>query len=134
MGMVVLLGFEVVLGIVIGLILTVIGLFAKDICLFESLASGIILGVVAHKLWQLSPLIAIGIGIAAIVILYFLQNTSIGFWVVGGVYSIAWGFIVALFVFDSTGKNMTWTYVGWGIGVLAFLGLHVFARNRRRGY
>ena len=131
MGMVVLLGFEVILGIAIGLILTIIGLFVKDICLFESLASGIILGVVAHKLWQLSPLIAVGIGIVAVVLLYFLQNTAIGFWLVGGVYSVAWGFIVALLVFDSTGKNMSSTYIGWAIGAAAFFGLHLFARSRQ---
>ena len=133
MGMIVMLGVEVIIGVAIGLILTVIGLFVKDICLFESLASGIILGVVAHKLWQLSPLIALGIGIAAIVVLYFLQNTSIGFWLVGGVYSVAWGFVVALFVFDATGKNMTSTYIGWAIGAAAFFGLHLFARSRQHG-
>ena len=100
MGILALLGAEIIIGIVLGLTLTIIGLFFGNISLFESIATGIILGVVAHKLWHLQPGLALVIGIAAIVVLYFIQMTSIGFWVIGGLYSIAWGFVVAFVAYE----------------------------------
>jgi hypothetical protein len=131
MGLLALLGAEIVIGVIIGLILTVIGLFFGNISLFESIATGVILGVVTHKLLCFHPLLAIAIGIVALVVLFFLQNTSVGFWIVGGLYSIAWGFIVCLVVFSASGKNMMWTYISWAIGAAAFLGLHLIARSRQ---
>jgi len=94
MGMLVMLGAEIIIGIIIGLILTAIGLFFGNISLFESIATGVIARVVVHKLMGIHPGIALAIGIATIVVLYFLQTTSAGFWIVGGLYSVAWGFLV----------------------------------------
>jgi len=131
MGMLVLLGVEIIIGIAIGLILTAIGLFLGNISLFESIATGVIIGVVAHKTMGVHPVIAIGLGIVAIVILYYLQTKSIGFWIVGGLYSLMWGFIVGLVVYSATGENMLWTYIAWAIGALVFLGLHLVARSRQ---
>jgi len=122
----------IILGIIIGLVLTIIGLFLKDICLFESIASGIILGVVSYNLWDFPSLLAIAAGFGALVVLYFLQNTAVGFWIVGVLFSVAWGFIVALIVFDATSRDMALTYIGWAVGALAFFGLHLIARRRQR--
>jgi hypothetical protein len=131
MGMLALIGAEIAIGIVIGLILTVVGLFFGNISLFESIATGIIVGVAVHKIGSVHPGIAVGIGIITLIILYFLQTTSVGFWIVGGLYSVAWGFIVCLVVFSASGKNMAYTYIGWAIGALAFLGLHLIAKGRK---
>jgi hypothetical protein len=122
-----------ILGIAVGLILSLIGMFIGNISLFESIASGIILALVVFNLWQFSPVISVGIGIAAAAVLYAIQKTAIGFWIVGGVFSVAWGLIVAVIVFDATGRIMLWTYIGWALGTIAFFGLHLIARSRQKG-
>jgi len=123
-------GLELVIGIAIGLVLTVIGLFFGNISLFESIATGIILGVVAHKVLLWHPALAVLVGVAALALLYFLQTTSVGFWVVSGLYSVAWGFIVCFVVYSVADSNMMYTYIGWAAGAVAFMGLHLFARSR----
>jgi len=80
--------------------------------------------------------IAIGLGIAAIITLYFLQTKSVGFWIVGWLYSLMWGFIVGFLYrrlcgYSVTEENMLWMYVAWAIGALLFLGLHLIARSRQ---
>jgi len=131
MGALLLFGLEMVIGLVIAFLLTIIGVFIGNICLFESIASGIILGSVAHAIWHLHPALAVGIGLATVAVLYFIQLTKVGFWIVGGIFSIIWGFIVGLFFFDSTDGGAIRSNIAWAIGALAFMGLHLFARSRQ---
>ena len=91
-----LLGFEVIVGIVVSLALTAIGLFFGNICLFESIAAGIILGMVARHAWLFHAGVAVAMGIAAVALLYSMQNTPVGFWALGGLLSVARGFIACL--------------------------------------
>jgi multisubunit Na+/H+ antiporter MnhB subunit len=68
-------------------------------------------------------------GIVVLVGLYFLMNTKFGFWIIGGLMSLLWGLLVAVIVYDSTGKDMIWTYVSWGLVTLVIFALHFKAKN-----
>ena len=55
---------------------------------------------------------------------------EIGFWLIGGVMSLLWGLLVAVFVYDGTGKDMIWTYVSWGLVTLVVFMLHLRAKAK----
>jgi len=130
MGALVLFGFELFIGLVLGGIVTILGLFFGHIILFDSIALAILSGVLSHALLQIHPAIAIVIGIAVFILLFFLQNTKVGFWIIGGILSLFWGFVFSIFAYDISGKDMVWTYVVLGMGTLLMLGLHIHARNK----
>jgi len=88
MGALVLFGFELFIGLVLGGIVTILGLFFGHIILFDSIALAILSGVLSHALLQIHPAIAIVIGIAVFILLFFLQNTKVGFWIIGGILSL----------------------------------------------
>ena len=131
MGALVLFGLEIVIGVVLGVVFAAVGMFFGNICLFESIAVGIILGLVARYAWMLHTGVAWVIAIAAVALLYILQNTSVGFWVVGGLFSAAWALLVALIVYEASGYDKGYAYMSLAIGAVAFMGLHLFARSKQ---
>jgi FtsH-binding integral membrane protein len=64
--------------------------------------------------------------------MFFLQNTKVGFWMIGGLLSVFWGFVFSLFAYDISGKDEIWTYVVWGLGTALMIGLHLRARARNQ--
>ena len=58
-------GIELLIGIGIGLIVTVIGLFFGNIIVFDSIALAILAGFLSHGLLGVHPALAIVIGIGA---------------------------------------------------------------------
>jgi hypothetical protein len=120
---------ELIIGAVLLVVCTVIGLFLGHIILFDSIAIGLVAGLVSHGLLEVHPAIALIIGIAVFVVLFFLQNTKVGFWIIGGLMSLAWGLIFASMAYEFTGKDMIWTYVVFGLGTFVMIGLHLKAKN-----
>lgn len=119
-----LLVIELLIGVVLGGIFFVVGMFIGQIILFESILLGIVLGMVASKVWHIHTFFAILIGIGACFLLFILQNTTPGFWIIGGIFSIAWGGIFALFAYDASDKDPIWTYGIWITGALVVMLLH----------
>lgn len=130
MGALVGAGFSLVIGATVGVIFTVISLFFGHIILFDSIALAIISGLLANGLLHLHPILCILIGIVALVLLFWLQNTKFGFWIIGGLLSLLWGFIFAVLAYDSFDGNMLYTYGIWALGALIIMGLHLRARNK----
>jgi len=124
------MGFLLIIGLVIGLVITIIALFVGHIILFDSIALGILSIVLANGLLHIHLAIAILIGIGVGVGLFFLQNTTVGFWIIGGLLSILWGFIFSIFAYDISGKDMIWTYVIFGVGTFLMILLHLRARKK----
>jgi len=124
-----LLVIELIIGGVLLVAFTIIGLFFGHIILFDSIAIGLVAGLVSHGLLEVHPAIALVIGIAVFLVLFFLQNTKVGFWIVGGLMSLAWGLIFASMAYEFTGKDMIWTYTVFGLGTLIIFLLHLKAKN-----
>jgi hypothetical protein len=125
-------GLIVIICVVVGLLITIIGLFFGNIILFDRIAFSILAAVLAHNLWDVHPALCILIGIAIYAGLYFLQRSTVGFWIVSGALSLLWGFIFATIAYDISHKDMIWTYVVFGLGTLMVIGLHIRARKRIR--
>lgn len=119
-----------VLGIIIGLVITVIGLFVGHIILFDSIALAIISGVCCNQFLSIHPALCLLIAIAVFIALFFLQNTRFGFWIIGVLLSAAWAFVFAVFAYIFSGEDMIWTYVILGLAFVIMIGLHIRARKR----
>lgn len=129
MGVLFAYGLELVIGIVFSLIFMVVGLFVGHIIIFDSIALGIISSVCCSHFLALHPAFCLLIGIAVFVVLFLLQRTSAGFWIIGCLLSTVWAVIFAFFVYLFT-KDMTWFYVVAGIALVVMLLLHISARNK----
>ena len=127
-------GIELLIGIRIGLIVTVIGLFFGNIIVFDSIALAILAGFLSHGLLGVHPALAIVIGITVLLGLLLLHRTRPGCWLIGcvlsGVLSVVWGFIFATMAYEFSGKDMVWTYVVWALGAVLVFALHLRARYK----
>ena len=122
-------GILLVISIVVMVLATIIGLFANNIILFESIGMSIASGCLAGHFWQIHPAFCILIGIAALFGLYSLMKTKVGVWIIGGLMSILWGFVVAIIVYDSMGRDVIWLFVPWGLVTAGVMALHIKAKN-----
>ncbi|WP_069988303.1 hypothetical protein [Massilioclostridium coli] len=123
-------GLELLIGIIIGLIVTIIGLFFGNIIVFDSIALAVLAGFLSQGLLGVHPAMAVGIGIILLIVLLFLQHTRPGFWIIGLTLSVFWGFVFATMAYEFTDKNMAWTYAVWALGAALVLGLHLWARDK----
>ncbi|BDF57317.1 hypothetical protein CE91St36_01340 [Christensenellaceae bacterium] len=123
-------GLEMLIGIILGLVITMIGLFFGNIIVFDSIALAVLAGFFSHGLLHLHPALAIVIGIVVLLGLLFLQHTRPGFWIVGILLSVLWGIIFSSMAYEFSGKDMVWTYVVLALGTVAVFALHLRARNR----
>ena len=130
MGQLFAIGLFLVIAVIVVIVTTVIGLFIGNIILFESIGIAVAAGCLAAHFLSIHPAFCLLIGIGVLIGLYFLMNTKVGFWIIGGFMSLLWGFLVAIIVYDSTGRDMIWMYVSWGLTTLVILLLHINARNR----
>ena len=111
-------GAIMAIGLFIGLVCSVIGLFFGHIILFDSIALGIAAGVCCNQFTAIHPALCIVIGIATFLLLLWLQNTSIGFWLVGG--------LLAYFISE---HDPIWGWVIFGLVFLVVGALHLRARD-----
>lgn len=130
MGTLVAAGFSFVIVMVLGLVISLIGLFAGHIIIFDSIALAVIGGAVAHNLCDVGTVLSIVIGVGIFALLMFLQSTGPGFWIIGGLLSLVWGFIFSLFAFSLSGENMVITIAVWMIGTAFMVFQHL--RSRRK--
>ena len=130
MGTLVAAGFSFVIVMVIGLVISLAGLFLGHIIIFDSIALAVIGGAVAYNLFHVGTVLSIVIGAGIFALLMFLQTTRPGFWIIGGLLSLVWGFIFSLFAFSLSGKNMLITLGVWIIGTGFMIFQHL--RSRRK--
>lgn len=123
-------GIELLIGIGIGLIVTIIGLFFGNIIVFDSIAFAVLTGFLTHGLLDIHPALSIVIGLAVLVGLLFLQRTRPGFWIIGGILSLLWGLIFSSMAYEFSGKDMIWTYTVLALGTILVFILHLRARSR----
>ena len=122
-------GLFLVIAVAATVISTIAGLFFGNIILFESIGIAVAAGCLTSHFFHIHPAFCLLIGIAVLFGLFYLMNSKFGFWIIGSIMSLAWGFCVAVIVFGSTGKDMVWTYVSWGLAALAIFALHLKAKN-----
>lgn len=87
-------GALLAIGVVIGLVCSVVGLFFGHIILFDSIALGIVAGVCCKQFLSIHPALCLVIGIAVFLLLFFLQNTKVGFWIVGGLMTLLYASVI----------------------------------------
>lgn len=129
MGFIVAAGIELLIGAAIGIVFFIIGLFLKQIIIFNSLALGIVAGFAAHGLLHVHIALSVAIGIVIFGALLWLQTTKAGFWIIGIILSALWGFTFALVAWSVTDRNPFWTYGVWTAGALVIMLLHLSARR-----
>ena len=123
-------GLFLALGIILGLIFTVIGLFLGHIILFDSIALGIIAGVCCNHFLSIHPAICVVIGVALFLLLLWLQYTKVGFWIVGGLLSLVYAFVFSAFAYGFSHRDPVWAWVVFGLSFLIMGGLHIYARYK----
>lgn len=123
-------GAILAIGIVISVICTVIGLFFRQIILFDSIALGIVAVVCCNHFLPIHPALCVVIGIAVFLLLFWLQNTRAGFWIIGGLLSLVYAAVFGLLAFAIANCDPVW---GVSVLILAFFiigGLHLYARDK----
>jgi len=122
---------ELMIGGILFAILTVLGLFFGHIILFESIALGLAAGLVAYNVFHIHMALCILIGLAVLLGMYFLQNTKVGFLIMGSLMSFIWAAAIGILVYDGTHKDMIWTWVVFGAVLVIMVGLHIHARSKQ---
>lgn len=122
-------GLAVVVGLFVGLIFTVIGLFFGHIILFDSIFFSVIVGIICYQTLGIHTALCLLIGLTLFGLLFKLQTTSVGFWIIGVLLSAFWAGVFCLLAFILTEHDMIWTYVVLGLGFVIMMGLHLRARD-----
>jgi len=117
-------GFLTLLGVGLGILSTIIGLFFNNIIVFNSIAFGIISGFLSHGLLHVHPLFAILIAVGVFFLFFFVQNTKVGFWIISSLISLAWGGIFSLIAHGISKGDPIWTYGILIIGTVIIFLLH----------
>lgn len=121
-----------IIGLAIALLVFIVGLFSKNVIVFDSIAIGILAFVLAQSLLSLHTLFCILIAIAAFGLLMLLQLTKVGFWIVGVLMSLVWSVAIgAIFMIFSNGDKI-WTIGGLIIGFIITLLLHIKSHRKMR--
>lgn len=122
-------GLLTAISIAIGLIFTIIGIFVGHIILFDSIFLAAISGIICNQIWGVHPALCVVIAIALFALLFWLQNTKPGFWIIGVLLSAFWAFVIGFFVYIFAGEDMIWLYVDMGLTFIVMMGLHLKARS-----
>ena len=122
-------GAIMAIGLFIGLVCSVIGLFFGHIILFDSIALGIAAGVCCNQFTAIHPALCLVIGIATFLLLLWLQNTSIGFWLVGGLLTLIYAAVFGLLAYFISEHDPIWGWVIFGLVFLVVGALHLRARE-----
>ena len=122
-------GAGLAIGLIIGLIFTIVGAFIGHIILFDSILFSAIGGIVCNQVWKIHPALCVVIAIALFAFLFWLQNTKIGFWIIGTLLSLFWATVFGFIAYVITEKDMTWVYIIGAIGFIIMIGLHIKAKK-----
>lgn len=122
-------GLLTAISIGIGLIFTIIGVFVGHIILFDSIFLAAISGIICNQIWSVHPALCVVIALALFGLLFWLQNTRPGFWIIGVLLSAFWAFVFGFFGYVFSSNDYIWGYVIMGLGFIVMMGLHLKARN-----
>lgn len=122
-------GAIMAIGLFIGLVCSVIGLFFGHIILFDSIALGIAAGVCCNQFTAIHPALCLVIGVATFLLLLWLQNTSIGFWLVGGLLTLIYAAVFGLLAYFISEHDPIWDWVIFALVFLVVGALHLRARD-----
>ena len=86
-------------------------------------------GVCCNSFTPIHPALCLVIGIAVFLLLLWLQRTSVGFWVIGGLLTLIYAAAAGLLACLLTEKDLVWGWVTFGIVFLVIGGLHLHARD-----
>ena len=89
----------------------------------------IVAGVCCNSFTLIHPALCLVIGIAVFLLLLWLQRTSVGFWVIGGLLTLIYAAAAGLLACFLTEKDLVWGWVTFGIVFLVIGGLHLHARD-----
>ena len=115
--------------IVLSIVLTVIGLFIGNIILFDSILLAALSGLLCHTLWMLHPALCLVVGIAVFLLLYWLQHTGVGFWLIGGKMSLLWSAVFGVLAYFISEHDPIWGWVVFGIAAVVLGSLHLHAKE-----
>lgn len=122
-------GLVLVIGLSFGLMFTVVGLFFGHIILFDSIFFSVIFGIICNQILGVHTALCLLIGLTLFGLLFKLQTTSVGFWIIGVLLSVLWAGGFCLLAFILTEHDVIWTYVVLGLGFVIMMGLHLRARD-----
>ena len=128
MGYLVGVGFLVAFSVAIGVVTTIFGLWLGQIILFDSIAMGIVAGVCCHHFAHVHTALSVLVGIGVCVLFFALQNTTIGFFLVGGIFTLAYSVLFGLIALVLTADTI-WGLVVFGLTLIIVAGLHLKARE-----
>lgn len=97
--------------------------------LFDSIALGIAAGVCCNQFTAIHPALCLVIGIATFLLLLWLQNTRIGFWLVGGLLTLIYAAVFGLLAYFISEHDPIWGWVIFGLVFLVVGALHLRARD-----
>lgn len=123
-------GLMLAASVFIGLVFTLIGLFFGHIILFDSIFLAVITGIVCNRIGGIHSAISVVIGVTLLAILFWIQNTKVGFWIIGMLLSLFWAFVFGFLAYVFSSQDMVWFYVVFGLGFIIMAGLHLHAKSR----
>jgi len=129
-GAVLALGAILIFGVIVGLILTIIGIFVGNIIFFDSIILAVISGIISNQIWKVHPALCLVIALVLFVFLYWLQKTKVGFWIIGILLSAFWALVFGFLAYAFSSSDLIWGYVVMGLGFILMIALHLKARNR----
>lgn len=115
--------------VIIGIAAIVLGIFFSNIIIFNSIAIGIISGVAVNHYFQVHPAFCLLIGIGVVMLMAFLQGTTVGFWIISVSLTLVYASFVRLIILDLTKNDIIWGWVSFGLAAVLILGLHLYARE-----
>ncbi len=129
MGYLIAQGVSLAIGLIIGLLCLAVGLFLGHIIIFDSIALGIAAGVCCNAFTNFHPAICLAIGIAIFLLLLWLQNTNVGFWIIGVVLTLFYACAFGFFGYIFSENDPVWGCVIFGLGFILIGMLHFCARD-----
>lgn len=118
-----------VIYVVLGIVLTVISTFIGNIIFFDSILLAVLSGVLCHTLWTVHPAFCLLIGAAVFLLLFWLQYTSVGFWIIGGMMSLLWSAVFGVLAYFMSENDAIWGWVVFGLAAVIMTILHFKARD-----
>lgn len=115
--------------IVLSIILAIVGAFFGNIIFFDSILLAALSGLLCHILLTMHPAFCLLIGIAVFLLLFWLQHTSVGFWIIGGIMSLQWASVFGGVAYSVSGNDQVWRWVVFGLALILMGGLHFKARD-----
>lgn len=95
-----------IISLILSAVLFIIGLFVGNIILFDSIILSIAAAVAASNLLHIHLAFCLLIGIGLFLLLFWLQKTKVGFWIIGILMSAVWAFVFGLFAHSFSHGDM----------------------------